>query len=207
MLIWIKSALSPQEICDKISDPNGYFQKAMIGYLESCQVGQLLTGSISDVRCKVLARSIVVVPGYKDLTQTMPAVPLPACKDACESADCDQCALQASWWSQHAETVDDLLLWSNVHCYGSCSARFPREVHLTTEVNPTDRSISLKKLEPMINNVSPALTYSLRCNTDVTSLLPGSTIKAVSTYVCDYVTKPSLKLYHTFNAVHSVLNK
>ncbi|KAJ6449209.1 hypothetical protein C8R45DRAFT_780539, partial [Mycena sanguinolenta] len=227
MLIYIKCALSPQEIRNKILDANGDFQKAMIAYLESCQVGQFLTGSISDVRCKVPfvkpsrgihevdepARPIVVAPGYKDPTQTMPDVPPPACEDGYESPDCDQCTLQASWWSQYAETVDDLLLRSNVHLSGclrkdgSCSTRFPREVHLSTEVNPTDGSISLNKLEPMINNVSPALTYSLRCNSDVTSLLSGTAIKAVIAYICDYVTKPSLKLYHTFDAVHSVLNK
>ncbi|KAJ7229539.1 hypothetical protein B0H12DRAFT_1029993 [Mycena haematopus] len=59
----------------------------------------------------------------------------------------------------------------------------------------------------MINTVTPDLTYLLRCNTDVTSLLSGTAIKAVVAYVCDYITKPSLKLYHAFDAVKAVLNR
>ncbi|KAJ6472413.1 hypothetical protein C8R45DRAFT_781982, partial [Mycena sanguinolenta] len=211
MLIWIKSALSPQEIRDKLLSPDGAFQKAMISYLESCQVGQFLTGNMNDVRAKV-PFPVIVPQDYKDPTQTMPDVPPPLCKDACDSSSCDNCSSQGAWWSRYAETVDDLILRSNVHrgCLrkdGSCSARFPRDIHLNTEVDTTDGSISVKKLEPMINTVSPALTYSLRCNTDVTSLLSGTAIKAVIAYICDYVTKPSLKLYHTFDAVHSVLNR
>ncbi|KAJ6467369.1 hypothetical protein C8R45DRAFT_1055418 [Mycena sanguinolenta] len=209
MLIWIKCALSPQEIRDRILDPNGEFQKAMIDYLESCQVGQFLTGNMSDVRAKVpiVKRSrgiheinepvpVVEVPaGYKDPTQTMPVAPPPLCEKACESPS-------SRWWSLYAETVDDLLLRSNGTDLskpivagskikipdGTCSARFPREVHLTTEVDVTDGSISVKKLEPMINTVTPALTYSLR-------LLSGTAIKA-----------PSLKLYHTFDAHTMALN-
>ncbi|KAJ7288739.1 hypothetical protein C8J57DRAFT_954785, partial [Mycena rebaudengoi] len=79
---------------------------------------------------------------------------------------------------------------------GTCSARFPREVHLTTEVDTI-----MKKLEPMTNNLTPAVTYVLGCNTDVTCLLSGTSIKAVVAYISDYVTKSSLKTYHVFQSV------
>jgi len=45
----------------------------------------------------------------------------------------------------------------------------------------------------------------LRCNTDVTSLLSGTSIKAVVAYISDYVTKASLKIYHIFSTVKDVL--
>ncbi|KAJ6611989.1 hypothetical protein B0H10DRAFT_2165671 [Mycena sp. CBHHK59/15] len=100
--------------------------------------------------------------------------------------------------------VDDLILRSNVKgctCKdGSCSAQFPRNVFANMEVDLLDGSINVKKLEPMINNVTPALTYSLRCNTDITSLLSGTSIKAVVAYISDYVTKASLKTYYIFQS-------
>ena len=47
----------------------------------------------------------------------------------------------------------------------------------------------------------------LSSNTDVTSLLSGTVIKAVVTYVSDYIVKPSLKTYLIFEAVKSVFDK
>ncbi|KAJ7870210.1 hypothetical protein B0H14DRAFT_2345768 [Mycena olivaceomarginata] len=89
---------------------------------------------------------------------------------------------------------------------GTCSARFPRELYMKTEVDPDDGSINVKKLEPKINCVTPDLTYCLRCNSDATSLLSGTSIKAVVAYISDYVTKSSLKMYHMFDAIRAVLN-
>jgi hypothetical protein len=77
---------------------------------------------------------------------------------------------------------------------------------MKTEVDPDDGSINVKKLEPKINCVTPDLTYCLRCNSDVTSLLSGTSIKAVVAYISDYVTKSSLKMYHMFDAIRAVLN-
>ncbi|KAJ7937897.1 hypothetical protein B0H13DRAFT_1514816, partial [Mycena leptocephala] len=62
-------------------------------------------------------------------------------------------------------------------------------------------SIHVKTLEPRINCVTPDVTYCIRCNTDVTSLLSGTSIKAVVAYISDYVTKSSLKLYLMFQTV------
>ncbi|KAJ7221805.1 hypothetical protein C8J57DRAFT_949309, partial [Mycena rebaudengoi] len=90
---------------------------------------------------------------------------------------------------------------------GSCSACFPRDVHHETEVDVMDGSIRLKKLEPMMNNVTPAVTYVLGCNADVTCLLSGTSIKAVVAYISDYVTKSSLKTYHVFQSVQNVFDR
>ena len=48
------------------------------------------------------------------------------------------------------------------------------------------------------------LTYLLRSNSDVTSLLSGTTIKAIVAYIFDYVTKPGLKTYSIFDTITSV---
>ncbi|KAJ7931870.1 hypothetical protein B0H13DRAFT_1541779, partial [Mycena leptocephala] len=84
-------------------------------------------------------------------------------------------------WKDYADTVDDLILRSNMHkcikpvagtdlskpvaarakirpevrgCLrkdGSCLARFPRELHAQTHVDLTDGALTVKKLEPIIN--------------------------------------------------------
>ncbi|KAJ7267069.1 hypothetical protein C8J57DRAFT_1023160, partial [Mycena rebaudengoi] len=221
MLVWIKSALSPQEIRDRISSPDSVFQTAMVDYLESTHVGQFLTGSMEQIKAKVphLSRrskgihdiveddDVAGYPvGYSDPTQVLPVAPPTQCD--CNRSNCTKCISLKKWRRHYVETVDDLMLRSNVHSCtrsdGSCSARFPRDVHLKTEVDLNDGSIKLKKLEPMLNNVTPAVTYVLGCDTDVTCLLSGTSIKAVVAYISDYVTKSSLKTYHVFQSVQNI---
>ena len=136
------------------------------------------------------------------------------------------------WRQKYEQEVDDLILKSNVHrcsdisapgkskvqakqhhvgCIdlrtGSCKARFPQDVHEQSVVDPETGSINMKKLEPMINTVSPALTYLMRCNTDVTSLKSGTAIKAVIMYVTDYITKCSLKTHVMFDIIRSTYSR
>ncbi|EDQ98717.1 uncharacterized protein LACBIDRAFT_296823 [Laccaria bicolor S238N-H82] len=61
--------------------------------------------------------------------------------------------------------------------------------------------LNVKKGEEWINTLSPPVTYLLRCNSDVTSLLSGTAIKAIVAYISDYVTKPGLKTYAIFDAI------
>ena len=91
--------------------------------------------------------------------------------------------------------------------YGKCKARFPRKIFKQTMVNPNTGSLDIRKGEQWMNNVSPVLTYLFRCNTDVTSLLSGTAIKAVIAYISDYITKPSLKTYVVFDTIRSVFHK
>ncbi|KAJ7133232.1 hypothetical protein C8R44DRAFT_611025 [Mycena epipterygia] len=229
MLIWIKSALSPKEIRDRMMLPDAAFQKDMISYLEACHVGEFLTGTMAEIKAKVpymnkerrgmhdviFDEVMTAAPiNYKDPTQTLPIPPPPLCTD-CTAMMCENCKDLRNWWVAHDNTVDDLILRSNVHsclrgCLrkdGTCSARFPRDVFIKTEVDPIDGAINVKKLEPMLNCVIPDVTYCLRCNTDVTSLLSGTSIKAVVAYISDYVTKATLKLYHIFDTISTILDK
>ena len=50
-------------------------------------------------------------------------------------------------------------------------------------VNPMTGSLDIKKGESWMNTINPTITYLLRCNTDVTSLLSGTAIKAVIAYI------------------------
>ncbi|KAJ7122509.1 hypothetical protein C8R43DRAFT_841519, partial [Mycena crocata] len=89
---------------------------------------------------------------------------------------------------------------------GICKARFPRELFETTHVD-VDGHVNIKKKEAYINNISRVLTYFSRSNTDVTSLLSGTSVKAVVSYVSDYVSKLGLKTYQAFASVFDVFER
>ena len=231
-------------------NPDGAFQQEMIKYLESVHVGEFLTGTMEEVRQKIphnpkgMTENIAPdpPPDYKDPTQTLPIPAPPICNNNNCKASCLQCKIYKDWSCQFSNTVDDLLLRSNVHnhktsdnkklqvkknqlenknheelisdgpkgCmnkHGVCTARFPRKTFPQTTVDSNDGRIDVKKLEPMINNVTPELTYVMRCNTDVTSLLSGTSIKAIVLYISDYVTKLSLKTHQIFSSAYDVFQR
>ena len=88
---------------------------------------------------------------------------------------------------------------------GDCLARFPRVIQLQTFVDKLDGRIDVKKLESMLNTFVPLITFLFRCNTDASSLLSGSAMKAAVAYVTDYITKQVLKSYHIFQIAYDVL--
>ena len=231
MLLWLYGCLSPQEIRDRIMDPKSDFQKKLVEYLESVHIGEFLTGTMEQVKTNVDQN--VASDAYMDPTQTLPESPPSPCKiedDISHKSDtCNSCQCLATWWDKFKATVDDLVLRSNVHncgrynstnekvnkkdrpsCmnkHGKCKARFPRAIYDTTQVDPHTGALNVKKGEPWINTLTPLVTYLLRCNSDITSLLSGTAIKAVVAYVSDYVTKPSLKTYSIFDTIRSVFDR
>jgi len=219
LLLWISGCFTPQEIRDKIMDVNSDFQKKMVEYLEALCVGEFLTGSQIEVSEK--AKTASAVAGYQDPVRTLLEAPPPPCTDS--DAQCPNCDMRQSWWLRFKDTVDDLLLRSNLHTHkvdkkgnvksycldskGRCKRRFPRDIFEQTMVEPKSGALNLKKGEPWMNTVTPVLTYLLRSNSDVTSLLSGTALKAVVAYVTDYITKQSLKTYSIFDVVKSIFDK
>jgi hypothetical protein len=223
--------LSPQEIRDRIMDPNSDFQKRFVEYLESVHIGEFMTGTMDEVRANVNAQSMH--KDYKDPTQTLPETPPPLCNDKHEDmkdqTECIECKNVESWWDRFRNTVDDLILHSNVHncgryksnaekvnkkdrptCmnkHGKCKARFPRPLFESTQVDPKTGALNVKKGEAWINTLTPLVTFLLRCNTDITSLLSGTAIKAIVAYISDYITKPGLKTYSIFDTIRSVFDR
>ena len=213
MLLWLKCALSPQEIRDRIMDPESDFQKSIVEYLESVHKGEFFDGKLEDVAERI--EEYQKNPEYIPPTKTMPEAPPPRCpeRNACEV--CDNCKALTSWWSYFKTTVDDLVKRSNRHndcsksvrpCLrnGKCKARFPRDIVESTMVDPATGALKMKKGEAWINTFSPLITYLFRCNTDTTSLLSGTAIKATVAYITDYVTKPGLNTYSMFDTIRQI---
>ncbi|KAI0740376.1 hypothetical protein C8Q76DRAFT_592958, partial [Earliella scabrosa] len=93
----------------------------------------------------------------------------------------------------------------------TCKVRFPRDTYASTQTWPTSQQVDpesgaliMKKGEAWLNTFTPAVSYLLCCNHDVTSLLPGTAIKSVIAYVADYITKTPLKTHVMFQAVQQV---
>jgi hypothetical protein len=226
MLLWIKGAVTPEDIHRCIKDPKSAFSESLVKYLESCYAGEYITGPQQTVEENVEAK--MASDTYEDPTETMP-VPTPKMCTSLGCEGCDKCAALASWTQIYHETVDDLLLKSNVHVCKSnkkkdgsqnklrpftgcldniwqkCKARFPRLQHTTVD-RETGR-LDFKKKEPMINTFTYPLTYLFRCNTDVTSLHSGTAIKAVLLYISNYITKPTLKTHVIFDAIRAIFQK
>ncbi len=194
LLLWILGALSPQEIRDRVMDPKSDFQQKMVEYLESVHIGEFMTGTLDQVETEV-GTNQKNDKDYKDPTQTLPEAPPPLCDNS--NDDCAECGCLENWWDKFKHTVDDLLFRSNVH---NCR----RNQSTGEKANKKDRPSCINKDG---HSITPALTYLLRCNTDVTSLLSGTAIKAVVAYVSDYVTKPGLKTYSIFDTIRSVFRR
>jgi hypothetical protein len=230
LLLWIKGSLRPQEVRERIMAPDSAFQKRLIMWLESCVAGEFFTGTQEEVTTK--AAQNAQAPDYVNPTESMPIPPPPRCDDhQSHSALCMICTKAKEWWNYFLVTVDDILIKSNIHSctrnknkdggnnkkhvyvgcmdnkWGKCKARFPRPTFQETIVNKDTGSIDMKKKEPWLNTFTAIITYLFRCNTDVTSLLSGTAIKAVILYVSDYITKAPLKTHVIFEAIRSIFTK
>jgi len=166
-----------------------------------------MTGTQKEVEYHIKIEKIQN-PNYQNPTQTLPDPPPPLCENkACNEKNCKNCQQLETWWQKFRKITNDLIFESNVHdrpgCinkYGNCKARFPRNLFTQTEVDPKTGALNVKKGEPWINTLTPLVTYLLKCNSDITSLLSGTAIKAIVAYISDYVTKPGLKIYSIFDA-------
>lgn len=132
LLGWLENALSHQEIRKMILNGEKDFENEIISYLESCQKGEFLTGTMDEVKetfqnvpqetqgiHKLTTHSNNNNDRCIDPTLTLPDVP-PDCDyyvSDNNSAYCNQCE---AWWASFQSCVDQLLFKCNVHkCMGS----------------------------------------------------------------------------------------
>ncbi|KZV94291.1 hypothetical protein EXIGLDRAFT_715631 [Exidia glandulosa HHB12029] len=197
LLLWIRYAISPEEIKRRLLDPDSDFQLRMVAYLDDCHRGHLFHGTMSDdVRRgpeTQTAADPLPAPTAIHPTQTLPV----------------QVHDSPAGWAAYERNVDDLLRRTNYHkcdkrCWTKgpkiCKSRFPRKLIDRTHVDPTGY-IHVRHDERRMNTVNPTLSYLLRCNSDVTCLLSGTALKAVIAYATDYITKVGLKTPTMFNLI------
>ncbi|KAF6761872.1 hypothetical protein DFP72DRAFT_778538, partial [Ephemerocybe angulata] len=222
-LLWISGQLPLNTIRERLMSEDSEFQKELTEYIESCFMGEFMTGSKEEVSARVpfipefedrgihtiLVDDSNVPEGYQDPTLTMPEAPPSEFCEEPEMCRCQNCLDLLSWWERFKMTVDDILIRSNgcINKQGVCTARFPREIIMNTSVDPKTGHMSIKKREATINDVCPTVSLTNRCNTDTQCLLSGTSVKAIVGYVTDYITKGWLKTHQVFSAAYDTFNK
>ncbi|KAH6907180.1 hypothetical protein BKA70DRAFT_1104794, partial [Coprinopsis sp. MPI-PUGE-AT-0042] len=225
MMVWLEGCPSPKDMRERILSDK-VWQTKVVQWLEGCHQGEFLTGTLQEVHER--REESRTKPEYRDPTTTLP-VPPPVHPSS--TSEACKCRAHTSWWGWFKSVVDDILLRSNIHdckrkikkdgsksarmTYTSCTdnkwkkcrARFPRKTRAFTEVDAETGALAMKKGEAWMNTFSSVLTYLLGCNTDVTSMLSGTAVKAVIVYVTDYITKPGLKTHVAFDAIRTILSK
>ena len=187
-------------------------QKRMVEYLESVHMGECIGKTMAEV-AEDIQEATDNDPSRSELTIVLPKPVSAECSEDCCDHLCNACKAALSWWNGLGATVNELLFKCNVHscnkgCKNNkhkiCKARFPRKVLLETPVDPETGALNLKKGEAMLNTFSPILTFLMRCDSDVTSLLSDIAIKFVIAYMTDYITKTLLKTHTMFEAVKTI---
>ncbi|KAE9402465.1 hypothetical protein BT96DRAFT_956248 [Gymnopus androsaceus JB14] len=128
---------------------------------------------------------------------SLPILPPPTC-DNCTKENCPTCLTYSKWFLQYQHTIDNLAKFESSclnNKFKQCKARFPRKCF--------PESVG----EKWLNDVSPALTYLVHGNTDVTSLMSGTAMKAAVIYIADYITKTSLKTHVVFDCIRAIFDK
>ena len=207
MALWIIAALTPQEIRERLLAEDSEFQQELIQYLEDVMSGEFDGETMSTMKDKVDGMPNI------DSTKMLPIAPKMACtcSGSCTNEDCYE------QWQEHFRTVTNEILYrSNRHSCriggckkhpnALCKARFPRPCFEETVIDGQGH-VEVKHHETWLNTFNYLLSYLIRCNSDVTSLLSGTSIKAIIAYVTDYITKTSLKSHVMFDIIQGVLER
>ena len=236
-LVWIEGALSPQEIRTKLTKEFNasvqLFTDEYVSYLEECCRGEFFQGNECNVKDQAELRKDVLrsgrcrdcadgkrvecacpqrlcAPHWNRETECLPQLPAKLLSDNSED--------WVTAFQQIQREADFIVYESNRHKHirgkdhacgwpkKDCKARFPRTLHEKTAVNE-DGHVDLKHLEPDINTINPYLSWMLRCNTDVSALKSGTTLKAILWYVTDYISKSSLKTNVMFSTIQLVFKR
>ena len=226
ILVWIAGSPSPDEIRKRLMDPTSDFQHLLIKYLESTHIGKFLTGTKDDVLDQLSINA--TKKDYIDPTDVLPSPPPDPCKENCKLESCSPCQNLSEWWSFFKFTVDRIVALSNIHtCFSTkkkdgtqdkrrpflgcldnvwnkCKACFPHPIFPESSVDPVTGVLNVKKLEPMINTISPVISYVFRGNTDSMNLRSGTALKGVILYITDYITKMALKTHTMFDVIQTI---
>ena len=100
------------------------FQKSIVEYLESVHIGEFLTGS----HCEVLQNvsNNMIQYDYVNPKESLPVPPPSKCRNTLECGSCINCNDLKEWQINFGNTVDDILLRSNIHTCRGGSKEYKR---------------------------------------------------------------------------------
>lgn len=230
MVLCIQGSWRPQEIRDRVLSDEGEFVQRLIAYLELLHEAEVKTDSHAHLY--TTHKDTKDDQNYINPLETLPLPPPPKCKAHTEAMDgCEWCLAISTWMNHFYKDTDDIAVEVNTHVcrstltkagnwsekydftscldnkYGVCKARFPRDVLKESVVDQESGAVLTKHIEPYMNKYNRAISYLIRSNIDVCSLMSGTAIRGVIFYVCDYITKSPLKTHVIFSVIQSVFMK
>lgn len=219
LLLWLISALTPQQIRDRLLDADNSFQKSLIEYLESLHQGSYISRDPIEIQANLEASENSDGSHTSNSIFTLPTALLPKCakhSDNNREAHCIACVKLENWTSDSERPVHQIICQTSCHSYHEgctgarypkCKSQFPREVISESKVDPKTGHLTMKHGEPYINTFNPLITYLLRCNSDITSLSSGTAVKAVIAYTTDYISKNPLRTHTMLEVIKEVFNR
>ncbi|KAF6744490.1 hypothetical protein DFP72DRAFT_761685, partial [Ephemerocybe angulata] len=129
VMLWVAGQLPLHIVRERLMSGDSEFLRELTEYVESCLIGEFMTGSKDEVSARVprgddsedrgihtiLVDKSGVPDGYVDPTLTLPEAPPARFCDEPESCRCPDCIALLSWWERFKLTLDDILIRSNVH--------------------------------------------------------------------------------------------
>ena len=192
MLVWIKGALTPDELQAKLLNDSTFSDK-FLGHLSS-----------------------IVSEQFPDGQVPVPAVPSSTSSSSASStskSDQNVCSARPThpdspnFDVNFADDLKEIVTACNVHkhtatCYkyGHKDCRFSFERPAIEVAYIKDGVIFLQRKagNGWVNNYSEVISYLLRCNNDIKFISNGKDSKALSFYITDYITKKAMTTHNAF---------
>ncbi|VDB96204.1 unnamed protein product [Peniophora sp. CBMAI 1063] len=212
MVLWLEGNPNPQRLRDRMNS-NDQFRTRMFKWLEDI------------IRCELPDDERVFKGDAEKLKKPQtesagdPRIwPVPLLREFEDSAESEAIfesnftdavrSLAVSCnWHEHTETCWKHLKPKQPRDSAHCRMRHTGAVREATALDPETESIMLRRLHPWINNYNDVMLYLLRCNMDIKYVGSGEAAKALSYYITDYITKPSLPTHAALAAVCTAIHK
>jgi hypothetical protein len=191
MLVWIKGAMTPDELQARLLGDSTFSEK-FLDHLSTIVSEQFPAGEVP-----------------------VPALPTAPSSSASSSSKSDQNVCSArpthpdspDFEKNFADDLKQIVTACNVHkhtatCYkyGHKDCRFAFERPAIEVAYIKDGVIFLQRKEGngWVNNYNDVVSYLLRCNNDVKFISNGKDSKALSFYITDYITKKAMTTHNAF---------
>ncbi|KZV66483.1 hypothetical protein PENSPDRAFT_701175, partial [Peniophora sp. CONT] len=212
MVLWLEGNPNPQRLRDRmLSDPR--FRGRVFEWLEDI------------IRCELPGTEAIHKgdPESMRKPETESVGDPRVCAVPLRSEFCDSTESEAIFETNFEEVVRSLAISCNWHdhtetCWkhlkpdqprdsAHCRMRHTGAVRERTELDKETQSIMLRRLHPWINNYNDIMLYLLKCNMDIKYVGSGEAAKALTYYITDYITKPSLPTHAALAAVCAAIRK
>ncbi|TFK87003.1 hypothetical protein K466DRAFT_451660, partial [Polyporus arcularius HHB13444] len=201
MVVWVEGGMNPSQLQARIQEGDPDFGRRLVSFMDDILSNHIPDAAETDDRPSAREK-----PPHPCAIRGLPL-------DLPPDADSTKQAAQ--------QDLRRLVLKCQVHthsatCYKYCKdgerkeCRFdldPSNVLPETTVDSETGSISLRRLDGLVNNYNSTILRAMRCNMDIKAIGSGEDAKGIVYYITDYITKTQLKTHITYAALQLAVKK